>query len=232
MARLPRIVVPGLPLHIVQRGNARRSMFHNVADFLFFQECLGYAARRHSVAIHAYVFMTNHLHLLATPADHAGAGAMMQAIGRVYVPYFNGTYGRCGGLWEGRYRSTVVEDDRYFLTCMRYIELNPVRAGMVARPFEYVWSSFRANACGLADSLVTPHTAYTDLGATGPARASAYRALFDREIPARDLEFIRDSTQHGWALGGAAFRQRLTAHGRRAERAPMGRPWHVGAPLG
>ena len=131
MARLPRYFVPDTPQHVIQRGNNRQAIFHTPADLAFFTECLLFAMRRHRVAIHSYVFMTNHVHLLVTPETATSLPLAMQSLGRVYVRYFNSTRDRTGALWDGRYRATVVETDRYLLACMRYIELNPVRAGMV-----------------------------------------------------------------------------------------------------
>jgi putative transposase len=223
MSRLPRFFAPGLPLHIVQRGNGRGLIFRSPTDFEFFRDCLGFAARRHAVAIHAYVLMTNHMHLLATPSDAGGVPKMMQSVGRVYVPYFNQAYGRTGGLWEGRYKATVVEDDRYFITCMRYIELNPVRAQMVEHADQYRWSSHLANACGVPDPLIRSHPTYDELAATPEARRAAYRGMFGVPITEAELDSIRDATQHAWALGSMAFCREVTASGRRAERLSMRR---------
>ena len=227
MPRLPRFFVPDVPLHVIQRGNGRGAIFRDPSDFLFFRDCLGYAARRHSVAIHAYVFMTNHVHLLATPADAGGMPKMVQSVGRVYVPYFNKVYGRAGGLWESRYKATLVDDENDLLTCMRYIELNPVRAGMVDRAADYPWSSFRANAFGARDPLVTPHPVYERFGGTRDARQAAYRGLFAAPVTEADLRLIRDATQHAWVLGSATFRERVVGLGRRPARLPIGRPRSV-----
>jgi putative transposase len=224
MARLPRFFVPDLPLHIVQRGNDRQSIFASRADAIFFRACLGRAARDHGVAIHAYVFMTNHVHLLATPKMAASVPKLMQSLGRIYVQYFNATHTRTGTLWEGRYKAAIVDDERYLLTCMRYIELNPVRAQMVANPGRFRWSSFAANALGVTDGLVEPHAIYLDLGRTPETRQAAYRGLFDLSISEDEMGNIRDATQHAWALGGAAFRSRIEQQSRRADRLAMGRP--------
>jgi putative transposase len=149
---------------------------------------------------------------------------MMQSIGRIYVQYFNSSYRRTGTLWEGRYKAAIVDDERYLLTCMRYIELNPVRAQMVSSPGEFPWSSYSANACGTADDLVEPHAIYRRLGPSPKTRQAAYRQLFCSAIPEADMCGIRDATQHAWALGSMAFRREIAALGRRAERLPMGRP--------
>jgi len=148
MARLPRYVIPGQPQHIIQRGNNRQAIFAADADFQFFRDALIDAASKHGLAIHAYVWMTNHIHLLATPEFDDSISKVFQSVGRRYVQYFNYTYRRSGTLWEGRYRATVVDSEQYLLVLMRYIELNPVRAGMVAHPSEYPWSSYLFNAQG------------------------------------------------------------------------------------
>ena len=176
------------------------------------------------MAIHAYVLMTNHVHLLVTPTYPSSAPKMMQSIGRVYVQYFNSGYHRTGTLWEGRYKAAIVDDERYLLTCMRYIELNPVRAGMVVSPGDFVWSSFRANAWGAPDDLLAPHAVYCQLGCSPEARQAAYRELFHSAILDADLCMIRDATQNAWALGGEVFRGKIESLCRRAGRAPMGRP--------
>src|SRR5437762_9245888 len=202
MPRLPRFFVPDLPLHIIQRGNNRQPIFGGRDDVTFFRDCLARAARNRGVAIHAYVFMTNHVHLLVTPMLATSVPKMMQSIGRIYVQYFNSTYRRTGTLWEGRYRAAIVDDERYLLTCMRYIELNPVRAQMVTNPARFRWSSFAANALGVTDGLVEPHAIYLDLGPTPETRQAAYRDLFDSLISEGEMLSIRDATQHAWALGG------------------------------
>ncbi len=224
MARLPRFFIAGLPLHIVQRGNNRNAIFSCPADYAFLHETLTRLAYQHGVAVHAYVLMTNHLHLLATPSLAISVPKTMQALGRLYVARYNWRYGRTGTLWEGRYRATIVEDARYLIACMRYIELNPVRAELVTHPAEYRWSSFRANARGVRDTLVEQHTIYRQLGACAAARQVAYRALFDFELPDHDIDEIRDATQHAWALGSDDFRSKVGLQARRAQRSPIGRP--------
>jgi putative transposase len=224
MARLPRFFVPDTPQHVIQRGNDRQPIFRTSADHAFFLGCLEFAARRHGVAIHAYVLMTNHVHLLATPETGTSLPRAMQSLGRVYVQYFNSMHSRSGTLWEGRYKATIVESDRYLLACMRYIELNPVRAGLVEHPERYPWSSHRANAFGVFDPLVRAHPLYRTLGATPANRRAAYLALFGQAVANGETHAIRDATQNAWALGGAEFRRDLERLGRRAERAPLGRP--------
>jgi len=222
MPRLPRFFVPPAPLHVIQRGNDRQPIFLESEDVGRFRNHLRDATWRHAVAVHAYVLMTNHVHLLMTPHDSTGVPQTMQAIGRAYVQWFNRRYRRTGTLWEGRYKAAVVDDERYFLTCMRYIELNPVRARMVDNPAAYRWSSFGANACGRADDILTPHSAYRAQRPNDDACRSAYRELFRSAIPEADLCLIRDATQHAWALGSAAFLSRVDASGRRAARLPRG----------
>lgn len=223
MPRLPRFFAPGLPQHVIQRGNNRAPIFAEGADRPFFKACLAHAARRHGASIHAYVLMTNHVHLVATPADAASLPRTLQCVGRVYVQYFNRTYRRTGTLWEGRYRAAVVDSDDYLLACMRYVELNPVRAGLVAHPGDFAWSSFAANAHGSDDALLTPHPVYARLAAAPVQRCERYRSLFGDALPESTLHAIRDATQHAWALGDADFRARIDALGRRSCRAKPGR---------
>ena len=224
MARLPRFFVPGLPLHVIQRGNDRAPIFGGADDLAFFRACMEDAVKKHDVAVHAYVFMTNHVHLLVTPGTASSLPKTMQGIGRVYVQYFNSRHRRTGTLWEGRYKAAIVDDERYLLTCMRYIELNPVRAGVVASPAGYLWSSHRANAYAGVDSLIRPHPVYRQLGESAETRQAAYRELFRSSIAQDELCAIRDATQNAWALGGAAFREKIVALSRRGERLPLGRP--------
>ena len=224
VARLTRFFVPGLPLHIVQRGNNRNAIFGCPADYTFLYDVLTRLTRTHGVAVHAYVLMTNHLHLLATPTLASSVPKAMQALGRLYVAHFNWRHGRTGTLWEGRYRATIVDHDRYFLACMRYIELNPVRAQIVGYPGDYRWSSFRGNAFGASDALVTQHAMYAEMGASSEARQAAYRTLFASALSNQVIEDIRDATEHAWALGSTAFCDDVARRARRARRAPMGRP--------
>lgn len=211
MARMPRIVIPGQPLHVIQRGNNRADIFFERCDYLHYLNDLREAAERHGCAIHAYVLMTNHVHLLLTPDGEQGPARMMQAVGRRYVRYVNTRHGRTGTLWEGRYKSVVVDSENYLLACSRYIELNPVRAGMVTHPGEYAWSSFGRNARGMTDSLVTPHPVYRALAPSAVEREAAYRALFGSLLESRILKEIRDATHAGTILGGKRFRKEVEA---------------------
>ncbi|MBL8527472.1 MAG: transposase [Burkholderiales bacterium] len=228
MARLPRYALPGQPQHIIQRGNNRQVIFAADADYQFFRDAMFEAASKHRLAVHAYVWMTNHVHLLATPELEDSISKVFQSVGRRYVQYFNVTYGRSGTLWEGRYRATVVDGERYLLALMRYIELNPVRAGLVAHPRDYVWSSYRYNALGESGSnadWITPHREYLRLGRNPADRQSAYRQLFRATVSGADLAEIRDCTHKGWALGGERFREQVEALGqRRAASKGVGRP--------
>ena len=221
---MPRFFVPDLPLHVIQRGNDRQPIFRGCDDRRFFRECLRRVARDHGVAIHAYVLMTNHVHLLATPELATSMPRMMQSVGRIYVQYFNSAHGRTGTLWEGRYKAAIVDSDAYLLACMRYVELNPVRAGLVANPGDFPWSSFRANARGATDALVEPHTLYRQMGNSPQERQATYRDLFNSALSSDECRLIRDATQHAWALGGEAFRKRVAEVSRRAARLPLGRP--------
>jgi putative transposase len=224
MARLPRYAAPGLPQHVIQRGNNRIAMFAATTDYQFFHQCLVKACQEHGCRVHAYVFMTNHVHLLMTPVSAAGIPAVMQDVGRRYVRRFNDTHGRTGTLWEGRYKATLVETRHYFLACQRYIELNPVRAGMVVQPADYRWSSYRANARGRVDPLVSAHDCYVALGPTAEHRRRAYRELCRVPIADDLLAEIRDATNRRWALGTQEFRTELAKSlQRRVEPAPRGR---------
>jgi putative transposase len=228
MARLPRFVIPGQPQHIIQRGNNRQAIFAADADFQFFRDALVEAAATYGLALHAYVWMTNHIHLLATPETGHAISKVFQSVGRRYVQYFNSTYGRSGTLWEGRYRATVVDRERYLLTLMRYIELNPVRAGMAVHPGVYGWSSYGRHAQGdqgaNADWL-TPHPEYLRLGRTASDRQLAYRQLFQTAISDTDLACIRDCSHKGWALGSERFVEQIERLGqRRAASLGVGRP--------
>lgn len=205
MTRLPRLFLPGQPLHVIQRGNNRSTIFIADADYRFYLRCLKEASDKENLTVHAFALMRNHVHLLLTPTTESSLPKTMQSIGRRYVQYFNHTYGRTGTLWEGRYKSTLIDSERYLLTCMRYIELNPVRAAMVEHPGDYFWSSYRVNAHGMPDELTTPHPLYMSLGRTADERQKAYRELFSQEITIADMDGIRNATNKGWVLGNRRF---------------------------
>jgi putative transposase len=209
MARLPRFVIPGQPQHVIVRGNNRSEIFCAEADYAFYLEKLQQACDRHACALHAYVLMTNHVHLLLTPQGEQGISKALQMLGRYYVQYYNYSYQRTGTLWEGRYKATLIDSETYLLTCMRYIELNPVRAGMVSHPSEYPYSSYRHNAQGHTNELITPHGLYRRLGASDEQRQAAYRQLFKHHIPEADMSDIRDATNKAWVLGNDKFKQRI-----------------------
>ena len=205
MARQPRLTVPGYPHHVIQRGNNRQPIVLDDADRLRLLGLLAEHAPRCQVALHAYVLMDNHCHLLATPETEDGLPQLMQAVGRSYVRYFNNRHGRSGTLWEGRYKSTLIETDRYLLACMVYIDLNPVRAGMVAEPAQYRWSSHRHCIGQGVDKLVTPHALLWNLGNTPFAREAAYRELVHAGVSPQQQESLTHTALMGWALGSEAF---------------------------
>ena len=208
MARLPRYVIPNQPQHIIQRGNNRQVIFAADADYQFFRDALIDATTKHGLLIHAYVWMTNHIHLLATPQFEDSISKVFQSVGRKYVQYYNYTYKRSGTLWEGRYRATIVDSEQYLLKLMRYIELNPVRASMTHHPADYPWSSYNFNAegkLGLNSDWLTPHDEYLHLGQTDIERQVAYQALFKAALSTNDLVQIRECTHKGWALGSQRF---------------------------
>lgn len=223
MARLRRLYYPGVSQHIIQRGNDRQACFYGDADYAVYLDKLKEAGRRYHVQIHAYVLMTNHVHILATPKDEEGISRMMQSIGRYYVRYVNHTYKRTGTLWEGRFKSTLVDSEQYHLVVSRYIELNPVRAGMANHPAEYPWSSYHGNGLGKQIKLLTPHETYTALGKTDEQRQQAYRLLFRGRITESTLQEIREATNKGWVLGEGRFRAQVEeVLGRAASPRPRG----------
>lgn len=211
MARLPRICLPGIPQHVIQRGNNRQACFGSDEDFAAYAHWLEEYARKFKVQIHAWVFMTNHVHLLLTPETGDGISKLMQTLGRHYVRYFNFMYKRSGTLWEGRFKSSVVDAENYLLLCQRYIELNPVRAGMVDAPGEYRWSSYQANGVGASVACWTPHPVYLALGQTPAVRAEVYRGLFSGQIDDMALLDIRNAANQGMALGNERFKAEIEA---------------------
>ena len=225
MSRRPRLQIADVPLHIIQRGINRADCFFSRRDGRVYLEELGEACEANLVSLHAYCLMTNHVHLLLTPATEEGPSRMMKRLGERYVRYINRTRNRTGTLWEGRFRSCPVESDAYLLTCSRYIELNPCRAGIVAEPFAYSWSSHRANAHGVANPLLKPHSLYLTLGATPAERQNAYRAMFEIPIPPAEIDLIRSQTNGGYALGTPSFHDFLQHRfNRPTDRRPTGRP--------
>ncbi|MEQ9210374.1 MAG: transposase [Pseudomonadales bacterium] len=211
MGRPARLHPIGVPQHIVQRGNNRQSCFLTKNDVAVYANSLLESSRQNQVDIHAWVFMTNHIHLLASPQKEGALSRMMQSVGCAYAHYFNKKHERTGTLWEGRYLSCIVQTEVYLLRCYRYIELNPVRAGIVSDPADYGWSSYRCNALGVPAKLCTPHELYLRLGSTAQERQASYRDLFSQELDASDLEDIRTSTNRGLALGDNHFKSKIEA---------------------
>ena len=228
MARLPRLTLPGYPHHIIQRGNNRQAIFATTADYQTMLDLLAENARKFDVAIHAYVLMSNHFHLLATPHTADGLPQMMQAVGRRYVRYFNDSQKRSGTLWEGRYKSTLIQTERYLLACMVYIDLNPVRAGMVAQARDYPWSS-HGHYTGLrSDKLITPHPLVWELGNTPFAREAAYAELVQSGVSPVQQTALTEPRLRGWALGDADFVADLQKRTqRRVAKISAGRPVSV-----
>ena len=209
MPRRSRHFIPGTPLHLIQRGNNRHACYFREADYSIYLAKLLELSLKFHVSIHSYVLMTNHVHLLLTPSTPTGVSQLLQSLGSYYVRYINSTYNRTGTLWEGRFKSSLVNSDEYLFTVSRYIEMNPVRANMVDHPAEYPWSSYRFNALGKANKLITPHTLYLSLGKTNQNRQATYRAYFESLIPDLTLEQIRIAANKGWVLGNAHFKAQI-----------------------
>jgi putative transposase len=225
MPRKPRFYLPGIPAHVVQRGNCREAVFFNDCDYHAYLTWLSEGAEKHGCTVHAYVLMTNHVHLLMTPATAHAISRTIQYVGRHYVTYINRTYGKSGTLWEGRHKGCIVDSEQYLFSCMHYIELNPVRAGMVDHPIEYRWSSYGANAVGPDDKVVIPHDLYRALGAHLEDRRYAYREMFRHALTEEQVHDIRATVQTGTPLGNDRFRQQVEQIlGRRIGQARRGRP--------
>ena len=225
MPRPPRPDLADVPQHVIQRGNDRQACFFRDDDYRTYLALLREAALRNGCRVHAYVLMTNHVHLLVTPAQAGGVSRMMQTLGRNYVGHVNGTYRRTGTLWEGRFKSCLVDSEYYVLACYRYIELNPVRAGMTALPADYPWSSHRSNSSGQYDALVQPHPSYLALASVSGSASQGYVDLFADEMTAERLVEIRAYVQQQKALGGARFQAQIeVALGRQGQVRPAHRP--------
>ncbi|VAW91577.1 Transposase and inactivated derivatives [hydrothermal vent metagenome] len=209
MPRKPRFNLPGIPQHIIQRGNNRKPCFFTTQDYLHYLDDLSESASKFDCRVHAYVLMSNHVHLLVTPMTDNGLSRMMQAIGRRYVYYFNKSHNRSGTLWEGRYKSSLIDSDQYLLACMRYIELNPVRANIVKHPDQYPWSSYVVNASGVISDLVEPHPLYLELGRSIESRLNTYRELFSLPMNNDLLKDIRDCVNQDLVLGRTAFKDKV-----------------------
>ena len=229
MARLPRLTLPGYPHHLIQRGNNRQAIFVSKTDYQTLLDLLVENADKFDVAIHAYVLMSNHFHLLVTPQTADGVPQMMQAVGRRYVRCFNNAQKRSGTLWEGRYKSTLIQSERYLLACMAYIDLNPVRAGLVAQAGDYPWSSYGHYTGQRTDKFITPHALLWQLGNTPFAREAAYAELVRSGVSAAQQKALTDSALRGWALGEPDFVADLQKRTqRRVAKSSAGRP--VSAP--
>jgi putative transposase len=222
MARRLRYILPGVAVHIIQRGVNRAACFRGDSDYLVYLSELRKLCAKYACTIHAYCLMTNHVHLLLTPDTAEACTLVMRDLGRRYVPYFNARHERTGTLWEGRFRSCIVESASYVLACYRYIELNPVRARMVDRPAGYPWSSYAANSGALRDASISPHAEFEALASVGEKRHAAYRGLFDVEMDEPLLEAIRDATNAGYPLASHDFKARVIA--------PLGWPTGPGKP--
>jgi len=225
MPRKPRLQLAGWPQHVVQRGNDRKPTFRDDADRLLYLRALQEMAQRYACDIHAYVLMSNHVHLLVTPRVGGGLSRCMQQVGRRYVRHFNERYERTGTLWEGRFRSCLVGEREYLLNCYRYIEMNPVRAGMVATPAAWRWSSHRCNALAETDTRVTPHPDYLELGETPETRLRAYGCLFSEALQKESTEQLRHATEKSLVYGDPATLERIeTLLGRSLGTGRPGRP--------
>jgi len=226
MARISRLVIPNQPHHIIQRGNDRQAIFRDVEDYCAFIGWMREASKQFKVAIHAYVLMGNHMHMLASPSDTHGLGRMMQWVGRFYVPYFNRKYDRTGTLWQGRFKTSVIESEQYFMLCSRYIELNPVRAGFAGQPSGYRWSSYAHHVGDQSDALIVDHPLYWALGNTPFEREAAYRQWMAQAIVQEDEDKLRQAVQKGWTLGSEQFQIGLENRtNRRVRPAKKGRPF-------
>jgi putative transposase len=225
MPRRARLSLPGIPWHIIQRGNNRSACFYAEEDYRRYLDTLEEMAGKYRCAVHAYVLMTNHVHLLLTPERPDSAGLLMKHLGQRYVQYVNRTYRRSGTLWEGRFRSCLTQSEDYVLSCYRYIELNPVRADMVRHPRDYRWSSHGANAEGAVDPVLTPHDEYTRLGRTAAERLANYRGLFGAHLDPDRIKQIRTATNGNYALGHPRFQEEIgNMLERRVAPGKIGRP--------
>jgi putative transposase len=211
MPRMPRLRIPGLPLHVVHRGNSRGQCFFCDGDYERYLQKLGQNAVRFECRVHAYVLMVNHVHLLVSPSEPEAISWFMKSVAQDHAQYINRTRSRTGALWENRYYSSIVDSDRYFLACHRYIELNPVRAGLAAAPASYAWSSFRMNACGIDNPIIREHEIYLGLGRDASARRSTYRALFEQPQREDEINTIRLATRGGRPVGSIERLERLKA---------------------
>ena len=227
MARLPRLVVPNLPHHVIQTGNDSQLIFREPDDYPRFLGWLKDSAREFKVAIHAYVLMPDHVHLLASPSTEQGLAQMMQRVGRYYVPWYNAKYSRSGSLFQGRFKTSLIDAQRYFMVCSRYIESNPVRSQLVADPRDYPWSSFAHHAGLCSDPVITDHALYWALGNTPFQREAAYIEL-SQPLSAAEKATVDAAVLKGWPLGSDAFKTELQQRAKRQVLpAKRGRPFKV-----
>jgi len=225
MPRTARFIVPCVPLHILQRGHNRCPCFVEASDYDLYLRLLEQFSHLHGCRVHAYALMTNHIHLLATPERADSASEMMRSVNQRYVQAMNRRLGRSGTLWEGRFRSSLVDSESYLFVCHRYLEMNPVRARMVSFPGQYPWSSYRVNAEGARSSLVVAHSLFQDLGVDPPARQTQYRSMFDTPLSLLQLDSVRRAIKTDRPLGGQAFVARLGLQvGKPLSPPEMGRP--------
>jgi putative transposase len=225
MPRPLRLVFPGVAVHVIQRGNNRVACFKQDSDYLMYLAHLRQLSEKYECAVHAYCLMTNHVHLLLTPQTANGCTGLMRDLGQRYVQYFNRRHDRTGTLWEGRFRSCIVQSALYVLGCYRYIELNPVRAGMVDHPTGYLWSSYAVNSGLRSDPLISQHAEYVALASDKERRQTAYRGLFEQRLEPGLQRAIRDATNGGYPLASEAFKRTvLEPQGYRVEPGQRGRP--------
>lgn len=225
MPRKPRFFVPGIPVHVVQRGHSRQAVFFESQDYATYAYWVKESALKYGISIHAFVLMTNHVHLLLTPSTEKGVSDFMQYVGRRYVPYINHKYGRSGTIWEGRFKASMVQDDRYLLAVMRYIEMNPVRAGMVDLPGHYRWSSFLHNSGARKISFISHHEVYNSLGKSKEIASQAYVDLFRGELSEQEMKRINEAWKTGTPLGNDSFRKQIEGQlGCKVGYARRGRP--------
>ncbi|MFT5448558.1 MAG: putative transposase [Gammaproteobacteria bacterium] len=231
MPRPQRFQVAGVPQHVVQRGVNRQAVFFTDNDREFFLETLAESASWYDMHVHAYCLMTNHIHLLVTPVAHDALSHTMRRLGGLYAAFVNKRHGRTGSLWGGRFRSCLVDSERYFLVCQRYIELNPVRARIVDTPADYHWSSYGHNGLGVSSPLVTPHATYSGLGSTSEQRCANYRDLFAEVMGANELQSVRNSLQQNHVFGSDRFKWQMeTMLARKLHTGKRGRPKNAPSP--
>ena len=209
MARLPRIVIPNQPLHIIHRGNNRQDIFKSEDDIVRVKEDISNSLSKSDCSLHAYVIMTNHLHLLITPKSKEQLAVFMQSMANRYVLYFNAIHQRTGTIWEGRFKSCLVDSEHYLFTLYKYIEMNPVKANMVKDIADYKWSSYGHNASGQTDRLITEHLLYKELGKNTEQRCENYKKMFMQFNTIKQDSQITEATMRGEVLGSDSFHSKI-----------------------